>query len=136
MAKAKVLLVDDDRDFVEIGRAALESNGEYEVVTAFSAEEALAKARQERPDAVVVDTALDRLDSGLDLVRNLRSEDGDVPVMLLTANSSYSALYDQVVGLGVRRCVRKPVQPTQLVSLVGRLMRPAFYELEPMGYEI
>ena len=136
MARAKVLLVDDDPDFVEIGRTALESNGEYEVVTAFSADEALEKARLERPDAVVVDMALDRPDSGLEVVRCLRSEGRDVPVMLLTANSSYSRLYDQVDGLGVRRMVRKPVEPRQFVSLVGRLMHPAFYELEPMGYEI
>lgn len=136
MAKAKVLLVDDDHDFVEVGRAALESDGKYEVVTAFSAADALDKARQERPDAVIVDVALDVPDSGLSLVRQLRSQNGDVPVMVLTSNGSYSALYDQVAGLGVRRCVRKPVQPKQFASLVGRLMRPAFYELEPMGYEI
>jgi two-component system nitrogen regulation response regulator NtrX len=139
MEKAKVLLVDDDRDFVETGRIALEASGKYEVIAAYSTQEGLQKVKQENPDAVVVDLFMEKPDSGIELVRNLRSQRSDVPIMVLTSNSGpvrYAELSEEVRELGVSRCVKKPVQPGQFSNLVGRLLNPAFYELEPMAYEM
>jgi len=52
--KKKVLLVDDEVDFVEINKAALENKG-YEVIPAYNGEEGIQKALQERPDIIILD---------------------------------------------------------------------------------
>ena len=82
----KVLVVDDDPDFLEQHRLLLESAG-FEVVTAGRSEEALEVANREIPDAFVLDLMMERPDSGARLARALRRDPrfGQAPVIMLTA---------------------------------------------------
>lgn len=139
MAKARVLLVDEDPASVEEQRAALEAAGKYEVVAANNVDEGLSAAAQGGVDAAVVDLPANRPDAGLEVVGQLRRQLSQVPVMVLTPPSTtapYVRLLERAGELGAKRCVRKPVSPGQLANLVGRLISPPFYELEPMAYEM
>jgi DNA-binding response OmpR family regulator len=116
---ARVLIVDDQPDIVRLVRDYLERGG-FQVVTAGDGDEALRTAHQTRPDLVVLDLSLPRLD-GLDVARALR-RDGDVPIIMLTARTEES---DRVAGLelGADDYVTKPFSARELVARVRAVLR-------------
>ena len=65
MAEYKVLLVDDDVDFVEATKIVLESNG-YEAATAYNGKEGIAKAKEAKPDAIILDVMMTHKTEGFD----------------------------------------------------------------------
>lgn len=87
MARSKVLLVDDDPDFVEATKAALRGGG-YDVAVATNGEECLTKVKQERPDVIVLDIMLPDLD-GYAICHQLKEDpqSSDIPILILTAIS-------------------------------------------------
>lgn len=93
----RIFVIDDEQDLCEILRFNLESNG-FEVQTATSAEEALAviHAVKQPFDLLLLDVMMERL-SGYDLVRKLRAEGNQIPVIFLTARTSDN---DQLEGFG------------------------------------
>ena len=82
----KVLVVDDDPDFVEIIRMRLESDG-YQVITAADGEEALQKVKLEKPDVMLLDVLMPKLD-GLKVLQRIRRVNKRLPVFILTAFSN------------------------------------------------
>ncbi len=88
MAKSKVLLVDDDPDFVEATKVALRGGG-YDVAVAINGEECLTKVKQERPDVIVLDIMLPDLD-GYAICHQLKEDpqSSDIPILILTAISA------------------------------------------------
>jgi two-component system alkaline phosphatase synthesis response regulator PhoP len=114
-----VLVVDDEPEIVRILRDYLERAG-FAVVTAGDGEAALAAARRQRPDLVVLDLTLPSLD-GLDVARSLR-RDGEVPIIMLTARTEES---DRVAGLelGADDYVAKPFSPRELVARIRAVLR-------------
>jgi len=118
---ALILVVDDEPKIVRLARDYLEKNG-FRVVTAGDGPSALAMARRERPDLVVLDLLLPGLD-GREVCRILRRE-SDVPIIMLTALSEES---DQIVGLeiGADDYIVKPFSPRALVARVRALLRRA-----------
>lgn len=86
MAKRKILVVDDEIDFLEILRTRLEANN-YDVITAMDGIAALEKAKSEKPDAVLLDIMMPGLD-GLDVLKKIRKEDPKLPVFIITAFSN------------------------------------------------
>jgi len=116
MARAgRILLVDDDREMVQGLGIRLRSAG-FEVLTAFDGEEGLASAIAHRPDAVVLDARLPRMD-GLTVLRRLRERQdlGFIPVVMLSAS-----LADRwkALEMGARHFVEKPYDPRKLVAAV------------------
>ncbi len=114
-----ILVVDDERGIVKLARDYLEQGG-FRVVTAADGQTALAAARHERPDLVVLDLNLPGLD-GLDVCRALR-RDSDVPVIMLTARVDEA---DRLIGLelGADDYVTKPFSPRELVARVRAVLR-------------
>ena len=82
----KILIVDDERDFVEINRATLESKG-YKVVAAYNGKEGLEKALKEKPDLIVLDVMMTTKTEGFDVSRKMRAyeELKKTPIIMLTA---------------------------------------------------
>ncbi|MBP7999494.1 MAG: response regulator transcription factor [Chloroflexi bacterium] len=115
----RILVVDDEPKIVKLARDYLEKSG-FQVLSAGDGETALAIARRERPDLVVLDLMLPGLD-GWDVCRTLRRE-SDVPIIMLTARAEES---DQIVGLelGADDYVTKPFSPRALVARVRALLR-------------
>ena len=114
-----ILVVDDEPKIVQLARDYLEHGG-FAVLTAFDGREALALARRERPDLVVLDLGLPQRD-GLDVTRDLRAE-SDVPIVMLTGRTEES---DRIVGLelGADDYVTKPFSPKELVARVRAVLR-------------
>ncbi len=115
----RVLVVEDDRDIADVLRRSLGMEG-YEVRLAEDGEKALAESSVFEPDAVILDLGLPKLD-GVDVCRRLR-EDGDVPILMLTARDS---LDDRVVGLdsGADDYLVKPFEREELLARLRALLR-------------
>lgn len=86
MTKEKILVADDEVDFLEVIKPRLMANG-YEVVTAFDGEDALKKVRSEHPDALLLDIMMPGID-GLEVLRQVRLENINLPIFILTAFSN------------------------------------------------
>jgi len=114
-----VLVVDDEPKIVKQARDYLEKGG-FRVVTAGDGKMALAVARHERPDLVVLDLNLPSMD-GLDVCRALRRE-SDVPIIMLTARVQET---DRLIGLelGADDYITKPFSPRELVARVRAVLR-------------
>jgi DNA-binding response OmpR family regulator len=118
----KVLVVEDDPGILRTVADNLRFE-QYDVVTATDGETAYAIHRSEQPDLIVLDLMLPRM-SGLELCRKLRSEDVQVPVLMLTARSEEA---DRVRGLdlGGDDYVTKPFSVAELMARVRALLRRA-----------
>jgi DNA-binding response OmpR family regulator len=116
---ARILVVDDDRQIVEVVAACLSGEG-YAVTRAYDGDEGLRLAIDTRPDLIVLDLMLPKR-SGLDIVRALRPQ-SNVPVVILSARDSET---DRTVGLelGADDYVTKPFSARELVARVGAVLR-------------
>ncbi len=114
-----ILVVDDEPKIVKLARDYLEKGG-YQVVTAVNGKDALAAARHEHPDLVVLDLNLPGMD-GLDVCRQLRRESA-VPIIMLTARVDET---DRLIGLelGADDYIVKPFSPRELVARVRAVLR-------------
>jgi DNA-binding response OmpR family regulator len=119
--KYVILCVDDDADLLESLRLVLEGSG-YLMESARSAEEGLRRYREVQPDLVLVDLMMEEIDSGANLVKELRALGKTPPVYMLSSvgdglssNTDYSAL-------GLAGVLQKPVNPNILkATLKARL---------------
>jgi CheY-like chemotaxis protein len=83
---AKILVVDDDRDYIKITRMILQSSG-YDVITATSGESGLEVMRQEKPDLVILDIMMAYILEGLDIRRQIAADPNlkNIPVIMSTS---------------------------------------------------
>jgi two-component system phosphate regulon response regulator PhoB len=130
MKKARILLVDDEPDLVELVRHHLVRE-HYDVVTASDGEAGLAEARRKLPDLVILDLMLPGID-GLEVCRRLRADSRTqhIPIVMLTAKGEEA---DAVIGLaqGADDYVRKPFGMKELIARVATRLRAA--ELRSTG---
>ena len=124
MKRSTVLVIDDERDVIELVRYNLEKNG-FEVVAARDGKSGVAAAKASPPDIVMLDLMMPEMD-GLEVCRTLRSEPKTkrVPVIMLTAKAAEA---DRVVGLemGADDYIVKPFSPREMVARVKAVLRRA-----------
>ena len=127
--RARILLVDDDADFVAVTRAVLESKP-YEVITAPNGDEGLRKARLEKPDLILLDIVMPTKD-GFAVCERLKEDDqlSRIPVLMLTSLSQRigetSLALSQGLALEAEDYITKPVQPSELLSRVEKQLKKA-----------
>lgn len=116
---AKILIVDDEQNIVEILRANLEREG-YSLVCAYDGVEAIEKANSESPDLILLDCMLPKMD-GFDVCRILR-QNTTIPILMLTAKSEE---VDKVVGLelGADDYITKPFSIREVLARVKAHIR-------------
>jgi two-component system phosphate regulon response regulator PhoB len=147
MAKAKLLLVEDDAALAELLRFHF-TREEFEVEHTANGEEALLLASESPPDIVLLDWMVEGL-SGIEVCRRLRRmpDTANVPIIMLTARGEEE---DRVRGLetGADDYVTKPFSPRELVARVGavlRRVRPALagehlsyadIEMDPINHKV
>jgi two-component system phosphate regulon response regulator PhoB len=122
LKRQKILVVEDEPDILEVIEYNLTREG-FRVVTARDGEDGLKKAKQELPDALILDLMLPGID-GLEICRRLRGDEvsRNVPILMLTAKGEEA---DVVVGLGIGAddYVVKPFSPRELVARVRAVLR-------------
>lgn len=123
---ARILVVDDDPDFVEITRTILLANG-YRVSTAASGEEALKSMRSEPPALVLLDVMMSSVLDGVN-VSHAMSEDPrlkGIPIVMLSsiASSPAAGMFPTDEYLPIDAWLSKPVQPNELLAKVSRYVK-------------
>jgi CheY-like chemotaxis protein len=121
----RILVVDDDRDFIKITRIILES-GNYEVLTAGNGEQALEVMRRDKPDLVLLDIMMSYILDGLDVRREMAQDERlrDIPVIMVTSltgkHARSSLPSDEYIPES--EWLHKPIDPDTLLQLIkGKL---------------
>jgi two-component system alkaline phosphatase synthesis response regulator PhoP len=128
--KPKILLVDDDVDFVDVNKAVLENHG-FDVVAAFSGREGLGKVRFEQPDLIVLDLMMERHDTGFAFAKAVKADPvyKKIPILLLTcANGTTGADFSQDrdgYWMKTDCYATKPLLPEDLIKQVEELLSKA-----------
>ncbi len=112
----QVLIIDDDPDFLRLAQWMLEDSG-YAVATAKDYDQAIGRIREREPDAVLLDRQLEEED-GLDLIAPIQGLLPSVPIILMTANSSYD-LAVRAVKVGAYDFLTKPLDEARLFSILN-----------------
>ncbi|OHW63022.1 alkaline phosphatase synthesis transcriptional regulatory protein PhoP [Andreesenia angusta] len=122
MSYGKILVVDDESHIVELVRFNLESNG-YSVVEASDGKEALAKAKEESPDLILLDLMLPIID-GTEVCKKLKNDVSteSIPIIMLTAKSDEM---DKIIGLeiGADDYITKPFSLRELLARIKAVLR-------------
>lgn len=123
----KILVVDDDVDIREAARAVLESAG-YQFVGASNGEEGLEKARQEKPDLIILDVMMKTFTEGFHIAHKIRRDEAlkDTPIIVLSAigeksGFEFSPETDEDY-LPVDIFIDKPFDPEDLLEKVSKLL--------------
>lgn len=126
--KAKILLVDDDVDFVEATKTILESK--HDVIVAYEGDDALQKARQDKPDLVLLDIIMPVKD-GFSAAEQFKKDPelSKIPVIMLTSYTTKKGETSIPVSRGLQLdaedYVSKPVSPQELLTIVDRYLKTA-----------
>lgn len=130
MAKIpKVLIIDDDPDFVEATRIVLESKP-YEVIVSYDGDDGLRKAREESPDLIILDVIMPVKD-GFSTAEQLKKDAGlkNIPVIVLTSyaekGGGSSVAMSGGLTMETEDYIDKPVSPEELLKKVGKYLRRA-----------
>lgn len=120
MAK-KILLVDDSNTVLLMERMIL-SHGRYELCTARNGREGVERAREERPDLILMDVVMPEM-NGLDALAEIRKDaiTCDIPVIMVTTRSEASCM-ETGYARGCNDYVTKPVHSTELLTKVRNLL--------------
>ena len=127
--KAKILLIDDDVDFVEATKTILESKP-YEVIVAYEGDEGLQKAREENPDLVLLDIIMPVKD-GFTAAEQFKKDPqlNKIPVVMLTSYSSRKGGTSIPVSRGLELeaedYVEKPISPEELFNIIEKYLKRA-----------
>ena len=115
-----VLIVEDEKNIVDILRFNLQREG-YRTCEAYDGADGLEKARSQRPDLILLDVMLPKM-NGFDVCRTLRQEGDNTPIIILTAREEEA---DKVLGLeiGADDYITKPFSMRELIARVGANIR-------------
>jgi len=121
---ARILIVDDDPDIVEVSRIVLEKEG-HEITSAGSREEAMELVASFDPDLILLDVMMREPDDGIFMAQELRDQGFTKPIMMLTSLSQVTG-YDygtQESVVPVEEFQEKPIDPATLVRRVAALLK-------------
>jgi DNA-binding response OmpR family regulator len=123
----KVLLIDDDPDFVASTKTVLESRHDYKLLTASDGVFGLAIARAEKPNLIILDVIMP-FEDGFDTARELKADPdlSQIPIIMLTSFSQRKGETDVSVAKGMELeaedYVEKPVEPQELLRRVDKIL--------------
>ena len=127
-ASGKILLVDDDPDFLEMHKTVLESRG-YEVFTATSAQEGLGRVRAEMPDLIVLDLMMEKHDAGFSFSKTIKTDPlfRRIPILMVTSVAEATgyrfSFEEDGYWMKTDDFLDKPVPPDVLLDTVDKLLQ-------------
>jgi two-component system response regulator VicR len=124
VVKKKILVIEDDMDIADLVKLVLETDGKFEVDFILDSEKAYAKAREYRPDGILLDLNMPKLD-GWSVFRQIRGDDTikDTPIAILTGKSRE---FDHMVGLHIMNAdayIAKPFGKQELIDKTYELFK-------------
>lgn len=122
MLSKRILVVDDDDGIREVIQICLEAIAGWQVIAAASGQEALTKAQEQQPDAILLDVMMPKMD-GLNTFEKLQISDRtkDIPTIFLTAKVKMSE-QKKLKVLGVAGVIVKPFEPYSLVTQIKNIL--------------
>lgn len=123
MAKKKIMVIDDEKDFLRITKLNLESTGDYEVVTFSDARDIASRVREHRPDLVLIDLLMPAV-GGIDACRMLNEDSfgKGVPIIVLSALEKETDKLNAYKA-GVVDYVTKPIEKGELIAKIEKALR-------------
>ncbi len=120
---AKILIVDDDVDFVSAVKIVLTSNG-FDVIVANSSQEGMAKFDELQPDLVLLDVMMDQPDDGFVMAQNLKKKSKTTPILMLTSIGQVTGMdFDKDSEMvPVDDFEQKPIMPNILLEKINKLL--------------
>lgn len=123
--KSRILLVDDDADFIKLNKAALE-NGGFDVVTALSGREGLEKVNFEQPDLIVLDLTMEKYDTGFAVAKAVKADPlhKHIPILMLSSPAETGCQFSQELDgywMKTDDYAAKPCTPEDLLKRVKDL---------------
>ncbi|MFC1929149.1 PleD family two-component system response regulator [Chloroflexota bacterium] len=124
----KILLIDDDLDFLEATETILKSNSSYEVITATNGNTGLQMAKDEKPDLILLDVIMP-VEDGFTAAKKLKGDHQlqDIPIVMLTSFSQRvgetNLAVRQGMDLEAEDYIEKPVSPQELLRKVEKLLQ-------------
>jgi len=122
---SKILIIDDDPDFVEATRIVLEQHG-YETLRAANGDAGLQVIHEQTPDLIILDVIMSSILDGLNVSQQLQDDPAlkDIPIVMVTsiANTDYAALFPTDEYVHISAFMTKPISPEQLMAQVNRLL--------------
>ena len=125
--RSKILLVDDDTDFLEMHRAVLENHG-YEVITAINGKEGIERVRAEMPDLIILDLMMEKHDAGFSFSQNIKSDPlfKKIPILMVTSVAEATgykfSMKEDGYWMKTDDFLDKPVRPDVLIDRVQKLL--------------
>jgi CheY-like chemotaxis protein len=123
---AKILVVDDDPDFVEITRIVLEREG-HEVISAPSGDEGFLRTREDQPDLIILDVIMDTVLDGLSTSQRMHEDPmiRHVPILMITsiASTDYASLFPTDEYVHISGFMSKPITAKGLLREVSRALK-------------
>ncbi len=129
----KILIVDDDMDFIEITKFTLEGNG-YRVFSAESGPEGWKQVNKEKPDLILMDLMMERLDAGMALSQKIKKRFPLIPILMLTSISRETGMdfspqtAEDLKELHVDDFCTKPIKAKPLLEKVEKLLARKAWE--------
>lgn len=130
--EAKVLLVDDEQDFLETLSSRLEMRG-LKVSAVTSGEQAVAEAKEQDYDAIVVDLAMPGID-GLETLKRIKADNPNAEIIMLTGQASIQSGVE-AMKLGAGDFLQKPVELSELMNKIGEAKHKKMLVLQKESQE-
>jgi len=122
---AKILVVDDDPDFVRATKIVLEKN-DHEVITASSGDTGYRRAKEDRPALVVLDVIMDTVLDGLSVTQRMHDDPdlSEIPIIMVTsiANTDYAELFPTDEFIHINAFLSKPFSAEALMKQVNKYL--------------
>ncbi len=115
--KKMILIIDDDPDLLSSLKLTLESAG-YSVLAAGSGAEGIKLFMESAPDLIICDIMMEKIDTGIRLVREIREKNKKVPLYLLSDIGRLTATNIDIFELGCNGTFQKPFNPEELLGVV------------------
>jgi two-component system alkaline phosphatase synthesis response regulator PhoP len=130
--KFKILVVDDEKDIVDLLKYNLEKEKEFEVITALNGREAIEQAAKNKPDLMLLDIMMPEM-NGFDVCKKIKSSPvtSNIPVIFLTAKENE---IDEIIGLelGADDYIQKPISPRKVIARIKSVFRRVYSENEKL----
>ncbi|MDD2464359.1 MAG: response regulator [Desulfobulbus sp.] len=130
--EAKVLLVDDEQDFLETLSSRLEMRG-LKVSAVTSGEQAIVEAKEQDYDAIVVDLAMPGI-NGLETLKRIKADNPNAEIIMLTGHASVQSGVE-AMKLGAGDFLQKPVELSELLSKIGEAKHKKMLVLQEKSQE-